>query len=85
MQPTLNLIRDGVTVRHLEPQVMDLLVFLAATGGGTLEDEIRSSHPSGLRRVRDLLIQTRALLDEKDPVNAHVLDASIDDLNRSLR
>jgi hypothetical protein len=62
-----------------------LFLFLAATGGGTLEDEIRSSHPSGLRRVRDLLIQTRALLDEKDPVNAHVLDASIDDLNRSLR
>ncbi|HKU90481.1 MAG TPA: M48 family metalloprotease [Steroidobacteraceae bacterium] len=62
-----------------------LFLFLAATGGGTLEDEIRSSHPSGLRRVRDLLIQTRALLDEKDSVNAHVLDASIDDLNRSLR
>jgi len=62
-----------------------LFLFLAATGGGTLEDEIRSSHPSGLRRVRDLLIQTRALLDERDPVNAHVLDASIDDLNRSLR
>ena len=62
-----------------------LFLFLAATGGGTLEDEIRSSHPSGLRRVRDLLIQTRALLNEKDPVNAHVLDASIDDLNRSLR
>jgi hypothetical protein len=35
--------------------------------------------------VRDLLIQTRSLLDEKDPVNAHLLDASIDDLNRSLR
>ena len=62
-----------------------LFLFLAATGGGTLEDEIRSSHPSGLRRVRDLLIQTRALLDEKNAVNAHVLDASIDDLNRSLR
>ena len=35
------------------------------TGGGTLEDEIRSSHPSGLHRVRDLLVQTRALLDRK--------------------
>lgn len=69
---------------ELRPAV-PLFLFLAATGGGTLEDEIRSSHPSGLRRVRDLLIQTRALLDEKDPVNAHVLDASIDDLNRSLR
>ena len=62
-----------------------LFLFLAATGGGTLEDEIRSSHPSGLRRVRDLLVQTRALLDAKDPVNAHMLDVSIDDLNRSLR
>ena len=33
MQPTLNLIRDGGTVRHLEPQMMDLLSFLATTGG----------------------------------------------------
>ena len=28
-----NLIRDGGTVRHLEPQVMDLLVFLATASG----------------------------------------------------
>jgi hypothetical protein len=62
-----------------------LFLFLAATGGGTLEDEIRSSHPSGLHRVRDLLVQTRSLLDSKDPIGAHVLDASIEDLNRSLR
>jgi predicted Zn-dependent protease with MMP-like domain len=62
-----------------------LFLFLAATGGGTLEDDIRSGHPSGLRRVRDLLVQTRSLLDAKDPVGAHVLDASIEDLNRSLR
>ena len=62
-----------------------LFLFLAATGGGTLEDEIRSSHPSGLHRVRDLLVQTRYLLDAKDPIAAHVLDVSIDDLNRSLR
>ena len=62
-----------------------LFLFLASTGGGTLEDEIRSAHPSGLKRVRDLLVQTRNLLDENDPVNAHLLDASIDDLNRSLR
>ena len=61
-----------------------LFLFLAATGGGTLEDEIRSSHPSGLHRVRDLLVQTRALLDQKDPVGAHLMDASIDDLNKSL-
>jgi hypothetical protein len=62
-----------------------LFLFLAATGGGTLEDEVRSSHPSGLHRVRDLLVQTRSLLDAKDPVGAHVMDASIDDLNRILR
>ena len=62
-----------------------LFLFLAATGGGTLEDEIRSSYPSGLHRVRDLLVQTRSLLDTKDPIGAHVLDASIEDLNRTLR
>jgi Peptidase family M48 len=62
-----------------------LFLFLASTGGGTIEDEIRSSHPSGLRRMRDLLIQTRALLDSRDAERAHMLDASIDDLNRSVR
>lgn len=41
VQPTLNLIRDGSTVRHLEPQVMDLLVFLGTTGGRVIsKDEI---------------------------------------------
>jgi hypothetical protein len=75
----------GVNAHYELRTAVPLFLFLAATGGGTLEDEIRSSHPSGLRRVRDLLIQTRTLLDEHDPVNAHVLDASIDDLNRSLR
>ena len=68
-------------LRHAVP----LFLFIAATGGGTLEDEIRSSHSSGLHRVRELLVQTRALLDVKDPIGAHVLDASIDDLNRALR
>lgn len=69
-------------------RAVPLFLFLAATGGGTLEDEFRRGsgiHPSGLNRVRELLIQSRALLDEKDPVNAHVMDASIEDLNRSLR
>ncbi len=62
-----------------------LFLFLAATGGGSLEDQLRGSHPSGLHRVRDLLVQTRALLDKKNPLGAHLMDASIDDLNRSLR
>lgn len=62
-----------------------LFLFLAATGGGTLEDQIRSVHPSGLHRVRDLLVQTRSALDAKESSNAHILDASIDDLNRTLR
>jgi len=66
-------------------RAVPLFLFIAATGGGTLEDEIRSSHPSGLHRVRDLLVQTRALLSVKDPVGAHLLDASIEDLNRNLR
>jgi hypothetical protein len=50
------------------------VLFLAATGGGTLRTDPAAANPSGLKRVRDLLVQTRALLDEKDPVNAHVLD-----------
>jgi hypothetical protein len=61
-----------------------LFLFLAASGGGTLEDDVRSSHPSGLRRIRDLLMQTRELMDDKDPVSAHVMDISIVELNQSL-
>ena len=33
VQPSLNIIGTGVTVRHLEPQAMDLLAFLATTDG----------------------------------------------------
>jgi TolB-like protein len=41
VQPTLNQIDDGRTVRHLEPQVMDLLVFLASAGRRVVsKDEI---------------------------------------------
>ena len=41
IQPTLNLIGHDGTIRHLEPQVMDLLVFLARTGGRVVsKDEI---------------------------------------------
>ena len=78
-------IKTAVNAHYELRSAVPLFLFLAATGGGTLEDEIRSSHPSGLHRVRDLLVQTRALLDQKDPIGAHLLDASIDDLNRSLR
>ena len=40
-QPSLNLIVEGGTVRRLEPQVMDLLVYLASTGGRVIsKDEI---------------------------------------------
>jgi hypothetical protein len=77
-------INAGVAADYDLRRSVPLFLFLAATGGGTLEDEIRSSHPSGLHRVRDLLVQTRALLDKKDPVGAHLMDASIDDLNKSL-
>jgi TolB-like protein len=33
VQPARNQLRDGETVRHLEPQVMDLLMFLASAEG----------------------------------------------------
>jgi hypothetical protein len=77
-------INAAVNANYELRSAVPLFLFLAATGGGTLEDEIRSSHPSGLHRVRNLLVQTRSLMDEKDPVGAHVLDVSIDDLNRAL-
>jgi DNA-binding winged helix-turn-helix (wHTH) protein len=38
-QPARNLIRNYATTRHLEPQVMDLLVFLANTGGRVVSKE----------------------------------------------
>jgi TolB-like protein len=41
VQPSLNELRDGPTVRHVEPQVMDLLVFLASRDGRVVsKDEI---------------------------------------------
>jgi DNA-binding winged helix-turn-helix (wHTH) protein len=41
VQPALNLICSGATTQHLEPQVMDLLVFLAHSGGSVVsKDEI---------------------------------------------
>jgi DNA-binding winged helix-turn-helix (wHTH) protein len=41
VQPTLNVIRDAGAVRRLEPQLMDLLAFLATTAGRVVsKDEI---------------------------------------------
>jgi TolB-like protein/tetratricopeptide (TPR) repeat protein len=41
VQPSLNQVRDGATARHVEPQVMDLLVFLARRPGQVVsKDEI---------------------------------------------
>jgi len=41
VQPSLNVIGQAGTVRHLEPQVMDLLAFLATSGGRVVsKDEI---------------------------------------------
>lgn len=77
-------IRTAVDADYDLRAAVPLFLFLAASGGGTIEDDVRSSHPSGLRRVRDLLVQTRALLDEKDPANARRMDVSIAELNRAL-
>ncbi len=48
-------------------------------------EEIRSSHPSGLHRIRDLLVQTRTLLEKKSSPDAHSMDTSIRDLDRALQ
>ena len=41
VEPSLNCIRDGRTVRRLEPQVVNLLVFLASSNGRVVsKDEI---------------------------------------------
>jgi hypothetical protein len=48
-QPTLNVIRDGAVVRRLEPQVMDLLAFLATTGGRVVRKDEKATpgdHPA---------------------------------------
>ena len=48
---------DGRSQRPSTPTAscappLPLFLFIASTGGGTLEEEIRSSHPSGLHRIR---------------------------------
>ena len=49
-QPPRNLILNGGIARHLEPQVMDLLVFLANSGGRVVsKDEIIDAVVTGRR------------------------------------
>jgi hypothetical protein len=68
----------------LRPAV-PLFLVLDTIDGATFVEEIRSSHPSGLQRIRDLLVQTRMLLEKKDSVDAHSMDASILELDRALQ
>lgn len=68
----------------LRPAVPMFLV-LDTMNRATFVDEIRSSHPSGLHRIRDLLVQTRMLLEKKDSAEAHVMDSSIVELDRALQ
>ena len=68
MQPTLNLIRDGGTVRHLEPQMMDLLSFLATTGGRVVsKDEIIDAVWEG-RFIAEATL-TRSIADLRRALN----------------
>ncbi|HEU4691432.1 MAG TPA: winged helix-turn-helix domain-containing protein [Vicinamibacterales bacterium] len=61
-QPALNLIRDRTVTRHLEPQVMDLLVFLSNTGGRVVsKDELINAVWDG-RFIADTTL-TRAVAD----------------------
>lgn len=77
-------IRAGVNANYDLRSAVPLFLFLAASGGGSIEDDVRSTHPSSLRRIRDLLVETRALLDGRDPIGAHLMDVSIDELNHTL-
>src|SRR5688572_4767752 len=68
VQPTLNLIRDGGTVRHLEPQLMDLLAFLATTGGRVVpKDEIIDAVWEG-RFIAEATL-TRSIADLRRALN----------------
>jgi DNA-binding winged helix-turn-helix (wHTH) protein len=61
-QPARNLISDRTITRHLEPQVMDLLVFLANTGGRVVsKDELIAAVWDG-RFIADTTL-TRAVAD----------------------
>jgi hypothetical protein len=62
VQPSRNLIGQTGTVRHLEPQVMDLLAFLATTGGRVVtKDEIIDAVWQG-RFIADATL-TRTIAD----------------------
>ena len=61
-QPSLNLLRSAATERHLEPQVMDLLAFLAASGGRVVsKDEIIDAVWDG-RAIAEITL-TRSIAD----------------------
>jgi DNA-binding winged helix-turn-helix (wHTH) protein len=73
VQPSLNVIGQAGTVRHLEPQVMDLLAFLASAGGRVVsKDDIIDAVWQGrfiadatlTRSIADL---RRALGDDQQP------------------
>ena len=62
VQPSLNRIGEAGTFRHLEPQVMDLLAFLASTGGRVVsKDEIIDAVWQG-RFIADATL-TRSIAD----------------------
>jgi DNA-binding winged helix-turn-helix (wHTH) protein len=62
VQPSLNVVARAGTVRHLEPQVMDLLAFLASTGGRVVsKDEIIDAVWQG-RFIADATL-TRTIAD----------------------
>ena len=58
-------INTGVNADYDLRTSVPLFLFLAATGGGTLEDDIRSSHPSGLTsRARPAVADPRVARQE---------------------
>ena len=70
VEPSLNCIRNGRTVRRLEPQVVNLLVFLASSSGRVVsKDEIDE--------IIDALWQGRFIAET-------TLTRSIADLRRAL-
>ena len=57
-RPSLNVIAQAGVVRHLEPQVMDLLAFLATLDRYSLADLVAS--PGQMRKMRRILAEDRS-------------------------